>query len=606
MRSLPPIPVYLLVVLGTGGMLCAEEDDYAAPDFSKKLFAVESTLLTRENRGELADLLAGLAFHPSYIEVPTPLREKAIALALNIDPVHREARRAHKDLLDEKGPTPFEEGSAMTVSEIAAALVKAAQELGSGDLSKDEAILRAYLLAVAMEADPEGIENGRALFREAVRAAGISGWKEAVTIREGEENLFPSLDEPAPSPGNPAPGEDGGIAAEIRALGFALAESNAHALSIRRSGKRGDRSSVTKFSPLHATVELRDALDRGPQLRLGEVVFGANGRGFRPQSVMALVRARHPTWPARADVVVDFENRDFGLPGRLAELPVALAVDALMSGDEPASNVIAMGALERDGTLGPSANYADVLSSIPSAADAFFLVIPKDAERDLVDFALEGKLDFLVEKQVFLAGSLKEAALLASADPGKNLQRARLEFGQVQDALEDGVDVEALKSESVQSRLQNVIALAPGHASADILLRVADQNLPERLSFRGSLRVMGEILRPWKRVGEHVSAPLGRVIEAAESESLRDSNTATAQRLAAFEGKLSPQLEDVHDAASGLVSVADDFLTLQERGSSRTMQVRAELLKNWQELLAEFDRLAKTAAATTPRPGLAR
>ena len=119
----------------------------------------------------------------------------------------------------------------------------------------------------------------------------------------------------------------------------------------------------------------------------------------------------------------------------------------------------------------------------------------------------EGRIDLLLRHQTFIAGSVSEAERLVSSSPDESLQRVKLEFGQIQDAMDGEVSVEDLKEAKVFERLQRVVTLAPNHASAAILLRTAEGNLPDTFSSRGALRVLGQVIRSWGEVTSVIESP---------------------------------------------------------------------------------------------------
>ena len=578
------------------------KDRYMPPDFSKRLLKVESTLLTREDGDAIAAQLAALASNPSLEEVSYSLREKALALAFTLDPVHRETRRTHSAL--SAGKTLPE--SVVTVPEIARSLAEAAESLAHEDESTDESRLRAYLLAIAIEADPEGQEESRKAFAEAAGKAGVTGWQKIVKLRPGAEPFLPEDVVVVPNVGNPSsdPGPGVDSVDDIQKLGFARSSASSHALTTRRIGPKGDRTTVTKFSKVTASVDLMDSAEREPRLRLSGFVLGGNTRGFRSLSLMQMLRTRHRDWPPRADVEVDFEQRDFGIPGRSCELAVALAADALKSGDEPASNVIPLGSVEKDGDLTASTDYGQLISTIPEESSNFVLVAPLAVESDLVDFAVEGNFELLARYQFFLAGSVDEAARIASGTPGENVLRAMLEFGQIQDALPEGFGLSQLREEKVYTRLQRVVALSPNHASAAVLLRAAEKNLPPSLSLRGSLRVLGDVMEPWQPVYKFVESPKVKKADEKKLAQLREDIAGVATGLDNAMESLARPVRQLAVSAQSLTAKAENYVQLIERGSGRAADVRDEIIRDAQSLKAGIDELL--IAAVLPGGGGSR
>ena len=338
---------------------------------------------------DLVALLVALAVNPSLDTVAAPLREKALVLALQLNPVDRDARRALSALSRQMLPEDVNAEDAVPVPEIAELIVERAGKLDLPDQSKDESTLRAYLLAVAIEADAEGGEKWKTAMREAATLAGVKDWQGAVKERNDTNLLFGSastvIPEVTPSPEDPAVSLP-----DFSTLGFALPSAATHALSSRRFNSRSKMPSETKFSRLTANLELANSEEKQPSLRVEGGMTGSGQRGFQPMRLMSFVRSRYPDWSPQANVVLKFEKKDFGQPGKVAELPVVLALLALMSGDEPVSNVLPLGGVESDGKLATIFGLGDLLVKMPDEATQNFLVVPAEAELDLVDLANRG------------------------------------------------------------------------------------------------------------------------------------------------------------------------------------------------------------------------
>src|SRR5690606_30882639 len=73
---------------------------YDSPDFTADLFSADGIFLAADERADLLGALAALASNfPDHRRIDDGLREKALALALRLDPFDPRARAAHRELL---------------------------------------------------------------------------------------------------------------------------------------------------------------------------------------------------------------------------------------------------------------------------------------------------------------------------------------------------------------------------------------------------------------------------------------------------------------------------------------------------------------------------
>ncbi|MEM9480736.1 MAG: hypothetical protein AAGA58_13865, partial [Verrucomicrobiota bacterium] len=481
------------------------------PDFSKQLFSMDGTLVTEEEEKELVGLLVSI-LETSKADKEIGLAEKkAVALAMQIDPVSRKARETLAKLKD--GDLPGEVGEdAVKRIDIAKGILEKALALDQPAASPDELALAAYLIDVALEVEPSLKAARLPELAEVVQRAGISGWN-GVIKGSGDADALMAQAQGSSVPRDEAqPVAETGRAEEdpeeaLAQLGFVIAKSRFNALSVRSKEARGERQVETSVATLMARVEMSPADEQTPELRSDDFSSNNAARGLDAKRLMQVIRDVEPEWPLRGDVVVDVIDGNLKQPTRPSELPLALAALSLRSGNSLASNVLAIGAVTDDGNLMPLQLFAEMLTSSSERLAPYYLIVPGSAESDLVDFALAGRLDLLLKHQVFLASSVTEAARLATAKPPETFQRALLEFGQIQDAFDDenSVELEALQEEATVDRLRNIVSISPNHATAAVLLRALEEKLPARFSQSGTMRMLFEHLQAWKAVPDSIS-----------------------------------------------------------------------------------------------------
>jgi hypothetical protein len=177
-----------------------------------------------------------------------------------------------------------------------------------------------------------------------------------------------------------------------------------------------------------------------------------------------------------------------------ADLAINLALDALANGVECDPGVAVAGVLpdapDDSRVLAVNSLARKIRESVGGGAS--LLVVPDANREDLVDLLVTDGISPWLAQHIFTVSNLEEAKRLVPAPESRDglLNEALRLFGEVRTALGARPRLDGLRHQSVLLRLHKVLELEPGHASARMLLAIAEKRTPARLSLLGSLRLL--------------------------------------------------------------------------------------------------------------------
>jgi hypothetical protein len=261
-----------------------------------------------------------------------------------------------------------------------------------------------------------------------------------------------------------------------------------------------------------ATVRALSIVDLGEgahQFRIVSVdataAPGGNGRVrltgpntiLLPERVKTAAARMARNWPASSvpsqGATVHLGERWHRLDMESADLAINLSLDALAAGVACDPDVAVTGVMPE----APEDSRVLAVNSLArkireSAGGASILVVPDANREDLVDLLVMDGISPWLARQIFTVGSLEEARRLVPAPESRDalLNEAMRLFGEIRTALGARPRLEDLRQQAVQLRLRKVLELEPGHASARMLLAIAEKRTPARLSLLGSLRLL--------------------------------------------------------------------------------------------------------------------
>ncbi len=189
-------------------------------------------------------------------------------------------------------------------------------------------------------------------------------------------------------------------------------------------------------------------------------------------TLMRGVQALHGGWPRGQHITLSFSARPVPADLVPANLPSALMLDSMIRDFDIDPGYAVIGLLQPDGSIEAVGAIAGRLSGA-GRARVSRLAVPEKNAREVADFLLSGGIGAFVGTQVFTVKHYNEAGVLALTKLDPHTAEVVALFGTVQRTL-SGVNVaraaDMLRTAGTQEVLQRVIAAAPNHLSAQVLL----------------------------------------------------------------------------------------------------------------------------------------
>jgi hypothetical protein len=202
--------------------------------------------------------------------------------------------------------------------------------------------------------------------------------------------------------------------------------------------------------------------------------------------VVRSIRVKYPRWDA-AKVEFSFSDKYEAKDGGSIGAALGTLILSMIEGFEIDPKLAITGDVSADGKLRVIGGVAAKLRGA-TAAQCAVMALPTDNAPQAADaLVYDGPELFVNSAQVIGVASLTDAAALARVDRPQQLQEAIELFAEVQGTLKEGPVATRLRNADVRQKLSRVLELAPNHVSAKLLLAVADDEQPRKLSAGASI-----------------------------------------------------------------------------------------------------------------------
>lgn len=570
---------------------------YDPPQIGPGLFSADGIFLAPEDRSSLLEALAAIGSNfPANSRVDDDLREKSLALALRLDPLHFNSRVAYRELA--KGGTPPTTSFFDSLASVSETLWTIGTRLAAPPLDPEEQRLAAYLFELSLLTHPEPPTDRLATFA-AVCHRDAPEWEPAVNLQRD---------------GNRSTDRAHGLFHE--ALEH-LREQRRVAALARRTEPTTPAVPVTTATPLPATD---GTPPRPPRMALPEIepiilsvatVREVTGVESRPIGGTLSLTLRSPvnglertlvqdTTSPNLPVIPSEDNlplKDFALPkaalkgqtwteGALAEVAFtpyvtpdgprrlleadgalpALVLALCATAKSPVSEQFALLG-ELDATGMRVGMNGDALATLAAASTTNrpYLLVPASISESLVSYLQKSnRLEILFQSELIAYTDAADAAtrLGAISDPG--LTSASAVFNEIREvslrtdpatrvALQD-----LARIPSAQEKLRGILASYPAHLSAWAMLEYGTRPVtPEILLSQFSTKI-DQIVSPFIVLEESgdTTADLLSLIEPAGSQFLK------------LRADTPVEARNLLGAAEDLVEAAERYLELTNKTSS--------------------------------------
>lgn len=206
------------------------------------------------------------------------------------------------------------------------------------------------------------------------------------------------------------------------------------------------------------------------------------------KEVVKFIELRHDGWPRGRTIEIAFEDKYSGKDGPSAAVACALLLDSAIAGTELDPRFAVTGDLNADGAVQP---IGGVRAKIRGATnrDCTHVALPEANATSVTDVILTDGFKSIAEIQVFSISTFDEARALASKEHPKDLAKAMESFAAIQNVYrrQPRSFAKSLEHPKVIEKLNEVLAAAPNHLSASIMLAHALGKAPPTLSLQGSV-----------------------------------------------------------------------------------------------------------------------
>ncbi|MCH1409980.1 MAG: hypothetical protein L7V87_13185, partial [Verrucomicrobiales bacterium] len=157
---------------------------YDVPNFDRKVFHPDGIFLEESERQSLLEALAAVASNfPEINRIDSDLKEKALATALRINPLHRNCRSAHELLT--VGRLPSRTQYFDSVSGASEALWSTGLRLLEAPIDPEEKKLASILMELSLLMHPEPPMERRKRFA-LVLDEKVNDWKKIITVQRND------------------------------------------------------------------------------------------------------------------------------------------------------------------------------------------------------------------------------------------------------------------------------------------------------------------------------------------------------------------------------------------------------------------------------------
>ncbi len=618
---------------------------YDSPDFDAGVFSRDGLFLTEDQKTTLLNALAALASDFSSSDrVDDDLREKALGVALLVDPMHVPSRLAHRAL--SHGELPTATHAFDTLGGVSEALWTVASQLSSAPPEPEHQRLAPLLMELSLLTHATPSDERLAAFA-GIASDKTSGWGKFLSLqpdenrstqrarflrREGlailrqreeqERAALRTSDAPGttPAPANapaipamtssdtpdrsdrpdqpprPAPMDPVVVSLPVVRLIQAVESTpvvGVFTLTMRPPAGRAERDLLRQGGP-DVPPDSATASESTP--RAVPLVPSRQSVAFESLEIPApLVADRNWEWPAGVLGEAAFSAR-FPAPGpqRLARtralLPSAVLIDCLLREAPVNDRMILSG--EFDPASPEIVLPGGVVPTIEAAAErkGGYLLLPANVSEELIAILVKtGRLDLLFSNELLSYHTLAEAIDRVSSPTPETLVAASRTFREIEAATDRMPLIDLARNDKAMERLENILATHPEHLSARAML--AFGRTPESPELRNSLAAT--------RINELVSPLFGVDDPTADLDALALKVDPAMVELSRLRTEVPPELRDFHSAGVDFLEACERYLQVTNKGTSLGLQ----RLRETKEARAVFEERGTRLGLLYPESG---
>jgi hypothetical protein len=616
----PLLPALLLLV-GAALSLAApgKAIAYDSPNFDVDVFSRDGIFLPGDQKTSLLEALAAIASNFSTSNrVDDDLREKALGLALRIDPLHYHSRLAHRALAAGEAPKATTYFDSLSV--VSETLWNLASQLSKAPFEPEQRRLAPFLMELSLLTHPEPNDERLATF-----AASFTGkdlpWGKFITLQPGDNKSTGRArylhqeglallakrekrgnktalaaagpgpgstdtmpDKPAdvaPDPGRPGPMEP--VIATLNAVRQIEAVESRSAAGVVK---------LTLRSPLGRTEREMLESQVGSGTAAIPLIASRESLPLTGLEIPApLAASRNWSWPAAAIGELAFSTAaEPPGPARLTRtgmlLPGVVLIDSVLRKVPVNDQMILSGRI--DPVSYEASLPDDAVPTIEAAAAGMrgkYLLLPATATDPLITYLVKsGQLGILFTNELISYQSLDEAIAYMTTPTPATLSNASVVFREIE-AVSDRMPLTDLaRNAKVMERLESILATTPGHLSARAMLEFGRR--PESTEMRLSLSAgrVNAIVLPLFEFDSPV-VDLNALASKIDPAKLELSRLRT---------EIPVEVRDFHSAGENFLEACELYLDLTNKGTALALQRMREA----KEKRAAFQALGQSLGLT--------
>lgn len=570
---------------------------YDIPDFEQMPFSADGINVPSETRAELLAALVALASNfPDAKVADEDLSEKALSLALRLDPFHEDSRAAHEAMKSGRIPaaTPYFD----SLSSVSEALWRTSRTLARPEASPDEQTLAPYLAELSLVVHPDPAEKRILEFVEMRGDNSAPKWSSFLSLHKDSESGLrvrdlakrghqvresllgarPTILQPdsaeAPVLAAPDPVAETAlrvlsrsVIAAVEGPGEVYPVAGLFEITVQTlSADQVKRLTERAADPLNVAPPGPMVTEGRSAIPLGELPLTLSDLESRSLSLPANVRIElgfQPTGTLRSS------PRFCRIAG--SSLFGVLFSEALDQNDWNKDFL-----LVESFPMPPDPDGRQTTSSSLQACFASsvapFALIPDFMAGPLLEMLLETEdLSLLFAKELIAQPDSAAAIALLSQPRDPSLTAASSAFAEIKAVVGKMTLVDLARNPKVQERLDGVLATYPNHLSARLMLEFGRTPVSAASAMRPFVLQIDEVITPYFALEDSASG----------AESLTTSLEADATRLFKLRGIVPQETRDYLDASDHVLEAAELFLSLTNKttalGDQRLRETRTAI-----------------------------
>jgi len=572
---------------------------YDIPDFNKVPFSADGISGASESRAELLAALVALAANfPGSKAADEDLSEKALALALRLDPFHEDARAAHAALKRGRTPTPtpyFE-----SLSSASEALWRASRTFAKPEANPDEHVLAPYLAELSLVVHPEPAD-ARILEFAALKGEKPSlKWSDFVSLhqdspsgervrdlarREQQLREMALVSRPAdPLTKNPASSASPPDAAPDVADDPSTRRIFSRSVIAAVEGPGGVYPVAGRFElevQIHSASRMKRIKERAADPLKTVAIWDPVVEGSSALSLEALpltssdLEARGIPLPPNFQIELGFHPIGaLSSSARLNRVVGASLLNILLREALDPKDWSAEFQLVEEFPIPPDPDGRKIASTSLQTCFASspgpFALIPASMAEPLLAMLLETEdLSLLFAKELISAKDNDAVVSLLSQPSDPALTSASAAFAEIKAVAGKMTLVDFARNPKVQERLDDILDGYPNHLSARLMLEFGRAPISAASAMRPFFEQIDGVINPYFTLDD----------SSSNTSVLAASLEADSSRLFKLRSEIPLEARDYLDASEDLLAAAKLFLGLTNKTSAIGEQRLRETLE---------------------------